>query len=82
MKSDTSKKWINAAIEFLNDPKKEILCPNCGEDFLAETPVVETEKVSDIYLHCNKCKAYNVLSIAPESRRKMYEALHDSSSEG
>ena len=57
-----SKDWINAAIAIWENPKQEILCPECKKGILQKLEVDE-KGVCEKYLVCPNCNSRNVITM-------------------
>ena len=80
MKNHNTGIWLKVVIAFSESPKEKIICPVCKEEFLTVTTVEESGKVYDVYLHCNKCKARTVITVAKAHQEKIFKILHNGNS--
>jgi hypothetical protein len=58
----TKRKWIDAAKQLERDPRKQVLCPCCGEGTLiaSDTRPPDNPNLVERYLRCPACHAYDI----------------------
>jgi hypothetical protein len=70
MISEESKKWIEAAKQFITNPNVIIKCPECNNGTLKinDAPMEPWNKI-DRYVICDNCGKYNIITMSKPNQK-------------
>ena len=62
---ETSRKWMQAALEKLRDIKATVACPICGKGVIEIEDILVNSQPSERRIFCTNCDAVSYARISP-----------------